>query len=385
MRPEATLTLGHRVVGGGSPTYIIAEVGSNHDGDRGRALELIDGCSEAGADAVKFQLFRASTLYPSNCGLIDMGAGPVDFYRQLESLEVPYDWLPDLAERARSRGTDLLVSPFDLDAVDRCEQLGLPALKVASPELSHLPLLRHMARTGLPTLLSTGMATLGDIEEALITLGEGNDRVALMHCVTAYPAPEEQANLRALPTLENAFGLPVGLSDHTLDPIAAPMVAAALGGSVLEKHVTDDRASDGPDHPFAIEIEELAALIGAVREVESRPPPDRLRYCEEHLGEDRVARLLGDGKKVAQPSEAMLATCDRRAIHSTRAIRRGETIDAESVAILRGERNLRPGLHPRHLDQIVGAIAQREVEPGAGLEWEDVIARSVQTRSDRRS
>lgn len=375
MTPGRTLTLGDRQVGGQAPAYLIAEIGSNHDGHLDRALALIDECARAGVDAVKFQLFTAADLYPPNCGLIDLGDGPVDFFAVLQELEMPHAWLPDLADRATSAGVDLLMSPFSEDAVRRCAAMGLAAIKVASPELSHLPLLRAIAATGIPALLSTGMATLGDVEEAVAALGPRGGRVALMHCVTAYPAPEEDANVAAIETLARVFQVPVGLSDHTLDPVAGPMVSVAVGGKLLEKHVTYDRTATGPDHPFAIELDELSEMTRAVRAVESLPDSDRLPHCRDVLGAQRVERLLGTGRKGVQPSETLLAGCDRRAVHAVRDVPAGDVIGPSDVAVLRGERNLRPGLHPRHLDEVVGAVAQRPIPAGAGVEWGDLIER----------
>lgn len=371
-----TVPIADRVVGSGRPCYVIAEIGSNHDGDLDRALALIEMVAEAGADAAKFQLFRAGSLYPPNCGTVPTPAEDLDFFAVLSDLELPAEWLPAMGASARECGIDLFASPFDEATLDLLIEAGHPAVKIASAELSHLPLISRAAATGLPLLLSTGMATVADIDEALGAAADARSRVVLLQCVTAYPAPEEEANLRVIPALREAFGVPVGLSDHTLDARAAPLVAAAVGAAVIEKHVTYDRSAAGPDHSFAIEPDELGGLVTAVKALSDEAPADRLPAVARELGDDRVERLLGDGRKHVAPSEALLAACDRRAIHAVRDLAPGERIGAEDIAILRGERNLRPGLHPRFVDVVAGAVCRRHVSLGAGIEWADLIERA---------
>lgn len=355
---------------------IIAEAGSNHDGRLADALALIDVAADAGADVVKFQLFTAAGLYPPNCGVVDTPAGPLDLYAALRDMELPHAWLPRLGERAAVRGIELLLSVFDEDGVDVVLDLGARAVKIASPELTHLPLLRRVGAAGVDVVLSTGLNGLGAIEEGLAALGGERDRVTLLHCVSAYPAPERDCNLDVLPVLAGAFGVPVGFSDHTLDPVAAPLVTAALGGAAVEKHITLDRRRSGPDHPFAIEPDELVAMVQAVRALERLPVADRLAAAAGRLGAERVRALRGRPDKRVAPSEEEMAACDRRALHARRDIAAGEPLDERNVAVLRGERNLRPGLHPRHWATLAGARATRDVPAGWGIEWDDVVPAS---------
>jgi N-acetylneuraminate synthase len=334
-------------------------------------------CADAGADAIKFQLFTAAQMYPSNCGIVDTFGGAVDFFELLHRLELPHEWLPALHERAATRGIVLLFSAFDEEAVDLTADFETPAFKVASPEITHIPLLRRVGRHHRPVILSTGMSGLGDIEEALAALAtSGAGEVALLQCVTTYPCPPDEANLDSMSSLRAAFGTTVGLSDHTLDPVAAPLVAAALGASVIEKHVTLSRALDGPDHGFSIEPGELAHLAAALRQLHDVAPESRLAAVTDRLGQPAVVELRGKGGKIVAPSEAALAACDRRSLHAVADITAGDALGPGNVAVLRGERNLRPGLHPRHWDDVQGALATRDVAYGQGIVWADLLTRA---------
>jgi N,N'-diacetyllegionaminate synthase len=223
------------------PVYIIAEAGSNHDGALIQALDLIEDASYAGCDAVKFQCIPP-------------------FQRH---------WWPELDARAERVGIDLLATPFDVDAVEFLANVGVPLLKIASPEIVNLPLVEAAANTGKPLLLSTGMADLGEISQALKArdLDLAEQDVALLHCTTRYPTPPAQINLRAMETLRFVFGFPVGLSDHS-EGIAIPIAAAALGARIIEKHFTLDKTLEGPDHHYALEPEELRQMVEGVRQVE---------------------------------------------------------------------------------------------------------------------
>lgn len=359
----------------GGGVYVIAEAGSNHDGDRAQAEKLVDVAADAGADAVKFQLFTAAGLYPANCGAVDLGTGPEDFFAVLEKASLPAEWLAPLQARAADRGIDFLCSAFDEATTDVVAALGIPVFKIASPELTHLDLLRRTAGHGRPVILSTGMASLGDIEEAVAVLvAAGAPEIALLQCTTAYPTPPEDANVAVVATLASAFGVRAGLSDHTMDPTAAPLVTASVGGTVIEKHVTLSRSLPGPDHPFAIEPSELAALVEAVRKVEAVAPEARLDHARGVLGPEVVDCLLGSPRKVVAPSEAEMARCDRRSLHALADLEAGDVLGPENVGILRGERNLRPGLHPRYAPVVFGTPLQRPVAYGQGVEWADVLA-----------
>ena len=353
---------------------MIAEAGSNHDGSLDRAKDLIRIAADSGADAVKFQLFRAEALYPRTCGTVDLPSGPADLFSVLSELEMPDAWLPALAQEARANAVALIVTPFDEHAVDVVAATGVAAIKIASPELTDLPLLRRAARTGLPLVLSTGMASLGDIEEALTAIAaRGGTTGAVLQCTTSYPCPEGDANVSVVRTLHEAFGLPSGLSDHTLEPVAAAAVAVSFGACVIEKHFTDSRRRPGPDHSFAVEPGELRSMVDTVHALDVLPVETRATHVAALLGRERFERLAGRPAKQVAASEAELARTDRRTIRFRRDRRQGDVLGPDDIAILRGERNLEPGLHPRHVPVVVGARLRRDRSEGDPITWEDLV------------
>lgn len=371
-----SVDLGPRAVTFGGRCFVIAEAGSNHDGRLDQARELIDVAAHAGADAIKFQLFTAEHLYPSNCGIVGTPSGEEDFFALLQRLELPPEWLPDLQVHCARRGILLLFSVFDPDSARAAAQYS-PAFKIASPELTHLELLQEVARYRRTVILSTGMSNLGEIEESLGALRSGGAAgVALLHCVTAYPAPVSDCNLEVIPALAAAFGIPVGWSDHTLDPTVAPQVAVALGACIVEKHFTLSRRLSGPDHPFAIEPAELGSMVELIHDLDSRPLEARIEKVADAIGAELVEELRGRPVKRVADSEALLAAVDRRSLHALQDIPAGDLLSESNVAVLRGERNLRPGLHPRHWIQLRGVRATRSIRQGDGVVWDDVLVRS---------
>ncbi len=263
--------IGGREVGPDRPCYVIAEAGANHDRDIDVARRLVDAAAAAGADAVKFQTYSGKTLYSTKTPrfeyLGELGAVPP--HELLEQLALPRDWQPILAAHSRDLGIEFLSSPFDRQAVDELDALDVAALKIASFELVDLTLVEYAASKGRPLILSTGMATLGEIEDAIdCARAAGAPGICLLQCASLYPAPPKVMNLRAIPTMAAAFGVPVGLSDHTLGTHVAP-AAVALGAHLVEKHFTLDRTRRGPDHPFAIEPDELKHMVAHIRDVEA--------------------------------------------------------------------------------------------------------------------
>lgn len=339
------------LVGRGHPTYVIAEIGANHNRDLGVARELIDVAAAAGADAVKFQTYSGSRIYskktPSFAYLAPItDKSPAEL---LEEISLPREWQPLLAEHARERGVHFFSSPFDHEAVRELDELDVPVLKIASFEIVDLPLIRVAAATGRPLLISTGMTVLGEIEDALRAAAEaGGTAVGLMQCTSVYPAPVERINLRAMETMRAAFGVPVGLSDHSTG-IAVPVAAAALGAAFLEKHVTLDRTMTGPDHPFAIEPAELEAMVRGIREAEA---------------------ALGDGRKDGpspEESEEMY-TLGRRSLIAARGLPAGTVLEPEMITVKR------PGfgIRPKDLDLVIGRTLRVDVEEDEILTWDMV-------------
>ncbi len=343
---------GEREVGDGAPCFLVAEIGCNHDGSLERALALVDAAAAAGADAVKFQSFRAATLVARRRALPGGGWQPVEAYPTLERLEVPAEWHATLRDRAHARGVEFLSTPFDEERACLLAALGVPAMKVASGDLTHLPLLRKLGGFGRPVLLSTGHATPEEIATAIDAVGAGagaaerRPPIVLLHCVSCYPLRPGDANLRALPALGARFGLPVGWSDHSPGHTLA-VGAVALGACVVEKHFTDDRRRPGPDHSFAMEPADWRAMVEAIRELES---------------------ALGDGAKRPRPDEESERTNARRGVHAARALAAGAALEARDLKLVRPA----IGLPPAALPSLVGRRLKRALEVDEPLCAEDL-------------
>ncbi len=335
-----------RTVGTEEETFIIAEVGSNHDGSLKRARELIDNAADAGVDAVKFQTFRAERLYRG-----DRNQG---FQDAFSPYEMPYDWIPRLHEYCEERGVLFLSTPFDEQSVDELAEY-VPAFKVASLTTSHRPLLEYIGQYNKPVILSTGAQTINEVRESVeILRNVGVDDIVLLQCVSSYPAPLKDSNIRVIDTLQDQFGVPSGLSDHTLDPIVAPMAAVARGGAVIEKHITIDSSREGLDHSYAVEPDELETMVSMIRKTET---------------------ALGSPEKTVLPVEQDTRESARRSLQASRNLAEGTRITRDDVAILRpGEHN--GGLNPSFLDVVVGATVLEQLDEGTGITW-DVIDRNA--------
>lgn len=344
----SSITIGTRTIGAGHPAYIIAEMSANHNQSFDRAADILRAAHAAGADAVKLQTYTADTLtIPCDNehfrikGTLWEGRTLHDLYQEAYT---PWDWQPRLKALADELGMHLFSTPFDETAVDFLETMDVPAHKVASFELVDLPLLRKIAGTGKPVIMSTGMATLAEIDEAVTTLRQaGCKQLALLKCTSAYPAPAHEMNLRTIPHLGQAFGVPSGLSDHTLG-ITAPVAAVALGACIIEKHFTLSRGDEGPDSSFSLEPQEFRQMV------------DAIRMAEAALG---TVQYTLTAKEVA--SKAF-----RRSLFVVRDIRQGEPFTGENV------RSIRPGmgLHTRHLGEVLGRAASRDIAAGTPLEWQ---------------
>jgi sialic acid synthase SpsE len=365
------IPLADKSVGAGAPCLLIAELGTSHQGDRAKARELVDAAAESGADCIKFQLVHADEILHPLSGIVDLPTGKVALYEQFRSLEKAVGFYEDLKSYTESRGVIFLCSPFGLRSARELKSIGVKALKVASPELNHFALLEEVAGYGVPLFLSTGVSTLGDIERALLITGRRN--IILMHCVTAYPAPETDYNLRVLGGLRSVFGVEVGVSDHSLDPVLVPVLACLSGACAVEKHFTLSRAGTGLDDPIALEPDQYRKMVRRVREAEQAGPAAARAALEAEVGADRVRAVLGSGVKELAPSEKANYARTNRSIHAVKQIPRGARIGPSDVAVLRTEKTLRPGIGPEFLNLVVGAVARRAIPPGEGVEWADVI------------
>ncbi|HKN35615.1 MAG TPA: pseudaminic acid synthase [Terriglobales bacterium] len=344
-----SVQIGERRVGAEHPVYVIAELSANHQQDLGTAIKIIHAAKDAGADAVKIQTYTADTItIRSDREYFHIGGGTVWDGRTLYDLYVgaymPWEWQPKLKDIANNLGMHLFSSPFDATAVDFLEGMDVPAYKLASFELVDIALIQKMAQTGKPLIMSTGMAALEEIEEAVLAAQQaGASQIALLKCTSAYPAPPDEMNLRTIPELARRFLVPVGLSDHTLG-IAVPVAATALGACIIEKHLTLSRELKGPDSAFSLEPQEFKAMVDAVR------------TTEQALGQVRFGY---SGKEASGRSF-------RRSLFVVENIRKGEVFTAHNI------RSIRPasGLHPRHLPQVLGRHAVRDIERGTPVSWD---------------
>jgi pseudaminic acid synthase len=350
MQRDPEIRIAGRHIGPVHPPYVIAEISANHNGNLDAALRLISEAKLAGADAVKLQTYRPDTItlrsdaeeFRIHGGLWD-GRTLYDLY---EEAHTPWEWHPVLFDHARTVGITIFSSPFDRTAVDLLVSLGAPAFKIASFEAVDLPLIRYVAQTGRPMIISTGMANAEEIQEAVeAARSAGCTELAVLHCVSGYPAPAGEYNLRVIPDMISRFGAVTGLSDHTLDNTTA-IASVALGAAIIEKHFTLDRNGGGPDDSFSLEPPELAALCRGAR------------TAWEALGRIDYAR---------QPSESANAQF-RRSLYYVKALDSGELITADSV------RSVRPGygVAPKYYDQIVGRRTRRRIEANTPVLPEDL-------------
>ncbi|MEV2238225.1 pseudaminic acid synthase [Micromonospora sp. NPDC049891] len=345
-----TFKIGSHLVGTGERPFVVAEMSGNHNGDLARALSIVDAVAASGAHALKLQTYRPDTI------TIDVDTpdfrisgghelwGGQNLYRLYEKAHTPYEWHRPIFERARALGLTVFSSPFDASAVELLEELDAPAYKIASSELVDLPLIRLVAATGKPMVISTGMATLAEIDAAVRTARNGGaGGIILLACTASYPAPPADSNLRRIPVLADAFGVPVGLSDHT-PGIGVPVASVALGACFIEKHVTLDRADGGVDSDFSLNPTELAALV-----VES----------------ERAYAALGGTAIGPTPAERE-GLRFRRSLYVVADVRAGDEVTVHNV------RSIRPagGLPPVEIERVLGRRFTADVARGTALSWD---------------
>jgi N-acetylneuraminate synthase len=343
------ITLGDRSIGAGQPCFIIAEAGVNHNGDPALAHRLIDVAFQAGADAVKFQTFSADRLVtldaPKAEYQLQQTEASESQYEMLKRLELSADTLRELQRHCHQVGLRFMSTPFDEDSVDLLNELGVTIFKTPSGEITNLPYLAHVARTGKPLIVSTGMATLGEVETAVNTIrSTGNSDLILLQCVSNYPADPADVNLRAMQTLAQAFGVPIGFSDHT-QGLEIALAAVALGACVIEKHFTLDWTLPGPDHAASLEPDQLKAMIRGIRHVEA---------------------ALGDGRKRPTASEANTAAVARKSLVAAHDLKAGTILSNEMIAVKRPG----TGLPPMLLPQVIGRTLRVDVRAGTLITWE---------------
>lgn len=340
--------------------FIIAEAGVNHNGSEELALELVDGASRAGADAVKFQTFRAESLVTPGTEKAEYqkaNTQPGDQFSMIRKLELSREAHQRIKSHCDALGIEFMSTPFDPASADFLVDLGIQRIKIPSGELTHLPFIAHIAEKGLPVIMSTGMATLDEVLEAVQTVRDARcqknfldpleDTLTLLHCTSNYPALPGDINLNAMLTLKEKTGLPVGYSDHSEGILVAP-VAVALGATVIEKHFTMDRTLPGPDHAASLEPDELQQMISNIRSVE---------------------KVMGSPEKAPTPSELPVRDAARRSVTLIRSVSRNETLSKGDLSLLRPG----TGIPPRDLDRVVGCKVMTDLPQWHTLQWSDLL------------
>lgn len=339
--------------------YIIAEAGVNHNGSEELALKLVDAAAKAGANAVKFQTFKAESLVSKGTSTADyqkQQTGSSDQFDMLKKLEMSENLHQKLIAHCEKNNIEFMSTPFDMEAAKFLQQHGMKRLKIPSGELTNLPFLRELAALNQPMILSTGMANLDEVKEAVTAIQEEREKqdfseslkdvLTILHCTSNYPTRNEDVNLKAMQTMATELRLPVGYSDHT-EGILVSVAAVAMGATIIEKHFTLDRSLPGPDHQASLEPEELELLVQQIRQIEA---------------------CLGDGEKVAQASELPVRDLVRRSVTLSRDKAAGEIIQAEDLVLLRPG----TGIPPKQLQQVIGRRLKSALESGATLSWQDL-------------
>jgi pseudaminic acid synthase len=351
---KSTIKIGNRVIGEEYPTYIVAEMSANHNQVFEQAIKIVHAAKEAGADAVKLQTYTPDSLtLRSDLECFRISGGTVwdgrTLYDVYSEACMPWEWTPNLMKEAHSIGLDLFSTAFDIKSIDLLEEIGAPIHKVSSFEIVDIPLIQKMAQTGKPLVISTGMATLEEINEAVQAAStSGTAQIILLKCTSAYPASPEELNLRTIPNMIKTFGLPVGLSDHTLGTIV-PVAAVALGARMVEKHLTLSRAIPGPDSNFSLEPNEFKGMVQAIRNT------------EKALGEIRYgATKQEEGNRNY-----------RRSLFVVKDIKAREAFTKENV------RSIRPavGLPPKYLGIVIGKKAAKDIPAGTPLTWSNILGK----------
>ncbi len=368
-------------------TFIIAEIGTSHGGKFEKAAELMDRAIEAGADAVKFQWVYADEILHPDTGFVELPGGKVSLYERFKELEVKSDFFKDCRDYAHSKNVKFVCSPFGLRSLKELLELEPDYVKIASPELNHFPMLKALAsyrqeqikmkKSAVPVIISSGVSTKKDIEAALEILG--TDGITLLHCITFYPAPEEEYNLRLIKNLAKKFKIKTGVSDHSLDSVLVPCLAVSQGAAMIEKHITLSKETDGLDDPVALTPEQFAYMCHTVHQSDAvmrhygqiKGEEEIIRQMSESFGEERVEKILGNGIKKLAPSEEQNYGRTNRSIHYMRAMKKGEKITESDVAVLRTEKVLTPGISPKFLEKVIGSTLKNDVKSGSGVLFSD--------------
>ncbi|MCQ2584171.1 MAG: N-acetylneuraminate synthase family protein [Treponema sp.] len=366
-------------------SLIIAEIGTSHEGDAEKAKLMIDECKESGADCAKFQWVYADEILHPKTGFVNLPTGQIPLYERFKQLECPVSFYKEMLDYTHSKGMKFCCSPYGLRSLEELLSLNPDYVKIASPELNHYPMLKALAayRSGqkekgekpVPVILSSGVSKIEDIRKAVEILGK--EDVSLLHCITSYPAPETEYNLRIITNLKKELGIEMGVSDHSLDPVLVPVLSVACGGSIIEKHITLSKKTMGLDDPVALEGEQFALMVHCVHQAEAalkRYGSEGFDYVVNQLsenagegGSEKIQAVLGDGIKRLAPAEEANYGRTNRSIHFMRDMKKGEVISEKDVAVLRTEKILTPGISPEFLEKVIGSELTCDVKDGEGV------------------
>lgn len=357
---------------------IIAEIGTSHGNNFDKAKQLIDASITAGATAVKFQWVYADEILHPNTGSVKLPTGSITLYNRFKELENTPDFYNNLKEYANKQGTKFICSPFGLKSLEQLYQINPAAIKIASPELNHFPLLKKLVelekKNTVPIILSSGVAKIADIEKALTILSPIDKKnISLLHCVTSYPAPETDYNLRVLPNLKNIFDITVGVSDHSLHPFLIPLLSVLQGGTIIEKHITLSKTTEGLDDPVALTIPQFKKMTEKIKEFQQNSQETMYQSLYEEFGIANIEKILGTGEKKLAESEKNNYSRTNRSLHYLHNLPKGHKISEQDIAILRTEKILSVGLTPDFYEILLGKTLTKNVNNGDGVQLEDFL------------
>lgn len=362
-------------------TFVIAEIGTSHLGNIDKALELIEKSLEAGADAVKFQWVYASEILHPKTGNVLLPGGNIPLYNRFKELEVSPEFFAVCRNFTKKKGGSFICSPFGIRSLRELLEIEPDWVKIASPELNHIPMLKELAglRKGrekdIKVILSSGVSLKSDIKKALEILG--TQEVSLLHCVTSYPAPEEDYNLRLLKNLKSEFKINVGVSDHSKSPVLVPCLGISQGASIIEKHITISNDTEGLDDPVALTTEQFSFMCHFIHQCDAvmnrygKEEGERqiIKQLADAEGMEKIKKILGTGEKILAPSEKANYGRTNRSIHYMKSFKKGHKIQEGDVEVLRTEKILTPGISPEYMEKVIGKTLCKDVEDGEGVQF----------------
>jgi sialic acid synthase SpsE len=375
------------------PVYVIAEIGTAHSGSFEKAKQLILAAASSGADCIKFQWVYANEILHPKTGMVQLPTGTIPLYERFKQLEVSPVFFEEAMNFVHSLNKDFMCSPFGIQSLEELFSLKPDFIKIASPELNHFPMLHRLLELEkeyssqnenhfIPVVLSSGVSTMEDICKAISILEplqkgtslKGQPSLSLLHCVTSYPSPSEEYNVSVLKYLSKQFDIPVGISDHSLNPLEVPLVSTTQGGTIIEKHITLSRKTEGLDDPVALEPSDFAMMTHSLHKIEKMTDEEAFEHCISLFGKEKTIAICGNGIKDLAPSEKANYTRTNRSIHYMRDMKKGDVLTSEDIKVLRTEKILSPGISPEHYESVLGKVLSKNVEDGQGLQWEDLLS-----------